>query len=145
MERDGKSKRNEKEIVKRLYKEEREKLEKMELWKIEERVELYTVKAEILKSLQAKIASLPLDKDSGNIMRWYQEDLSMFPKVCQDRGEKFSKVSSDKKAEYEYQKVLVEHLAEYLKKNYELIPGKNIEGKLQFEAIDKKANKEIKS
>lgn len=138
MERDEKSKRNEKEIVKKLYKEEREKLDKMPLRKIDEKEKLYSVKEKILKSVETRIKKLFVRGNVEKLVPLCQKELLMISEVTKTRQVLWDKTSSEEKAEYEYQKVLVEYLKECLEENYKVIPIKDFEGKLQFKAIDKK-------
>lgn len=143
MKQDEKSKRNEEEIVKKLYKNEREKLEKLKLWEISEKEELYAIRKKILESLETEIASLPIWKDAEKLMAVYRKELPAINEVAKTKQELWDKATPKEKAEYEYQKMLVKQLEEYLKKEYKLIPVKDFERKLQFEAIDKKVNKKL--
>lgn len=137
MEQDEKSKRNKEEFVKKLYKEEREKLEKLELWKISEKERLYIIKTPIFEKLFEKIIELPSSYDIDGLRDWHRKTLPTIDEVKKAKKEKWDKASPEEKAEYEYQKMLVEHLEEYLKENYKVIPIKDFEGKLQFEPTDK--------
>lgn len=132
MAQDKKPKMSEGETVKKLYEKERVKLEEMELWKISEKVRLCIIKTPIFKKLYDKITELPPSYDIDGLMALYQKALPNIEEAEKAKMEKWNKTSPEDKAKYQYQKMLVECLKEYLKENYQVSPIRDFKGELRF-------------